>query len=204
MINSYIKKMEEKIKGCPFGMCFVISDFTNDMDYETAKKSIARLEKKGIIRRVTRGVYDRPKFSQLLNEMVAPDINEVAKAIARSFNWTISASGNTALNLLGLSTQVPSMYEFITSGPSRNYVINGIIIKFTHRADKEIYGFSYKTSLVIQALKQYGREAINSELINRISCSLDDSEKECLLKEAQQSTIWIYEIVKTICEVGNV
>jgi predicted transcriptional regulator of viral defense system len=35
------------------------------MDYETAKKNIARLEKKGILRRVVRGVYDKPKYSQI-------------------------------------------------------------------------------------------------------------------------------------------
>lgn len=201
MSDSYIGRMEGIIKSSPFGSCFVVSDFIKYMDYETAKKSIARLEKKGTIRRVVRGVYDKPKYSNLLNEMVAPNINEVAKAIARSNNWTISASGNTALNLLGLSTQVPAIYEFLTSGPSRNYEIMGVNVKFTHRADKEIYGFSYKSGLVIQALKHYGKEVVDSNLIYNIRCVLNDSEKSILMKEGQQSTIWIYESIKMICEV---
>ncbi len=201
MCKSYISEMEEKIKCSPYGACFVVSDFTKDMEYETAKKSIARLEKRGILRRVIRGVYDKPKYSTLLNEKVVPDINEVAKAIARSNNWTISATGNTALNLLGLSTQVPSIYEFYTSGLSRNYEINGINVKFTHRADKEMYGFSYKTNLVIQALKQYGKDSINTDIINKFINILIDSDKQKLLIEAQQTTIWIYETIKKICGV---
>ena len=68
-MDSFISKMNNRIIKEPYGKCFVVSDFTDIMDYETAKKNIARLEKKGILRRVVRGVYDKPKYSKLL---VAP------------------------------------------------------------------------------------------------------------------------------------
>jgi hypothetical protein len=69
------------------------------------------------IRRVIRGVYDKPKYSTLLQEYSAPNPNEIADALARNYSWTIAPTGNTALNLLGLSTQVPANWSYISSGP---------------------------------------------------------------------------------------
>jgi hypothetical protein len=43
----------------------------------------------------------------LLQQELSPDFDQVAQAFARKFNWRIQPSGDTALNLLGLSTQVP-------------------------------------------------------------------------------------------------
>ena len=40
----------------------------------------------GSIRRILRGVYDRPRDSELLQEWAAPKMEEVAKAIARNFD----------------------------------------------------------------------------------------------------------------------
>ena len=37
------------------------------------------------------------------------DPDAVAKALARSYYWTIAPCGNTALNLLGLSAQVTAV-----------------------------------------------------------------------------------------------
>ena len=42
-MDSYINQMNSRINAAPYGSCFVVSDFTDIMDYETAKKNIARL-----------------------------------------------------------------------------------------------------------------------------------------------------------------
>ena len=36
-----------------------------------------------------RGVYYNPRYSQLIQEYEKPSVDEVAKAIARNFKWTI-------------------------------------------------------------------------------------------------------------------
>ena len=70
--NSKISQISNRIDKAPFGSAFVVSDFTDLAEYETVKKTLSRLEKKGMIRRVLRGVYDKPKFSTLLQEYAAP------------------------------------------------------------------------------------------------------------------------------------
>jgi len=89
--NSKISQISNRIDKAPFGSAFVVSDFTDLAEYETVKKTLSRLEKKGMIRRVLRGVYDKPKFSTLLQEYAAPIPDQIAHAIGRSYNWTISA-----------------------------------------------------------------------------------------------------------------
>jgi hypothetical protein len=63
--------------------CRLKTAYTDVMDYETAKKNLTRFEKEGIIRRVMRGIYDKPRYSNLLQENAVPNPEEVAKAIAK-------------------------------------------------------------------------------------------------------------------------
>ena len=146
MKKTKIIKMNNDIEKMPYGSAFMLSDFTNDLDYENVKKNAQVLERKGIIRRVLRGVYDKPKFSKAINEFAVPYPDEVAKAIARGLKWEIAPDGNAALNILSLSTQVPSNWSYVSTGPYKKYRINNVIIEFNHRANKELAGMSDSTN----------------------------------------------------------
>lgn len=190
--------IKTRIEQFAFGSAFVVSDFTDITDYENAKKCLLRLEKDSFIRRVIRGIYDKPYYSNVLKEYSSPNIEEIAKAIARNYGWEISPLGLTALNLLGLSTQVTNYYEYYSSGPYKTYSIGKITISFKHKSSKELFNLSYKSSLVVQAIKTIGVD-IDEEMINRFKNLLTAQEKERLLKEANRVTKWIYEIIKRIC-----
>ena len=43
------------------------------------------------------------------------------RALAHSYHWTIAPCGNTALNLLGLSTQVTAVWSYISNEPYKTY-----------------------------------------------------------------------------------
>jgi len=194
-----IALIAKRIDEAPFGSAFVTSDFTDLAEYETAKKTIARLEKYGALRRVLRGVYDKPKFSSLLQEYAAPVPDQVAHAIARNYNWTISASGNTALNLLGLSAQVPADWSYISSGPYKQYTFGNVSLMFSHRSDSQMIGMSEKTLLLIQALKAIGQANVSDAHIKQIRKRLSSDECRTILSESRHTMSWIYEIIKEIC-----
>lgn len=197
---SNMDRIREKISNAEPGTAFIVSDFLEIADYEMAKKALSRLEKNGEIRRVMRGVYDKPKYSKLLDEYAAPDPAEIARAIARNYNWTIAPSGDTALNLLGLSTQVPSDWQFISSGPYKNYEIGNISIRFLHRSDRDISGMSYITGLVIGALKTIGRKNVTEQDLQEIRSCLSKTDKKVVLREGKKTTIWIYSMIRKICQ----
>lgn len=200
MENTKIKKIRDSIKELPYGSAFSVSDFTDIEDYEAIKKIFQRMEKKGEIRRVIRGIYDKPKYSNAIKEYAVPYPNEIALAIARNYNWRIAPEGNVALNSLSLSTQVPATWSYVSSGPYKKYKIGKVKLEFNHRSNKELIGMSDKTLTLIQALKTMGRDNADDKIVSRLKKIFTKQEKTQILKESKNSTIWIYEIIKKICE----
>lgn len=180
---------------------FTASDFLEFARYDAIRKSLDRLEDSNQIRRIIRGVYDRPRINRRFNMLEPPKIEDVAYAIARQYNWYICPSGNFALNKLGLSTQVPARYVFVSNGPYVSYTIEGIRLIFKHTTSREITMFSYITQLVIQAIKAIGRINISQDDIMYLRKTLNYKDKNTLLNEGRRTSIWIYEVIKEICEV---
>lgn len=191
--------IRKRIQESRAGSVFVASDFADITENVKVGVSLSRLEEEGLIKRVMRGVYYKPEYSKLLGESVAPSPNALAYAIARNFGWSIVPCGDTALNLLGLSTQVPAAWSYVSDGPYKDYSYDNTIIKFKHTTNKEISKLTPKTALVIQALKTLGKDNIRNETIERIKESTTLNEQKIMLREAQYATAWIYEVIKLIC-----
>ena len=163
-MQSIDNKLVSRIYGHQRGWAFSKNDFLDLGSDAAIRKALSRLETKGIVRRVLRGVYDYPRISSLLNETMGSDLDVLASAIARKSGWRIQPSENTALNLLGLSTQVPAKSIYLSDGPSKSYELGNRQLIFKKRALRES-GFKHKESeLVVQALKALGRDCIDSQI----------------------------------------
>ena len=154
-----MQAIEQKILSRIYGRCrgwaFTKTDFVAEFGEANIHQALSGLTKAGTIRRVCHGVYDYPRRSQLLGEL-SPDIDQVAQALARKFNWRIQASGETALNLLGLSTQVPGKWLYLSDGPSRQYGIGATgqqMLAFRQSALKDTGLKLRESGLLVQALK---------------------------------------------------
>ena len=203
MKSSYASAIRDRIEKAPEGTVFVNTDFADIASSETIRRNINRLVESGKIRRLSNGITEKPRFSKLLNEYVAADLLTVAQAIARSYHWEIAPSENTALNILGLSTQVPNSIVFVSSGPYRKYNIGNRIITFKHRTNKDIVGLSKNTALVVQSLKALGKDNVDSTTIDFISSKFDADEKKEILSESSGLTCWIRDLIRTICAGGK-
>ena len=190
----------ERISRSRFG-AFCIGDFLDLAGYDAIRKALDRMEDSGELRRIIRGIYDRPQFNVRFQEYELPDIDAVARALARNYNWIICPSGNLALNRLGLSTQVPSCYTYISNGPYLSYMIAGVELKFKHSASRSIANFSVITMLLIQAIKAIGRENLLYDDILYLRRHLTTEEKDMLLRDRNKTNRWIYEVIGDICEV---
>ncbi len=181
------------------GWAFSSSDLMHILSRQQIDNILSDLMQKQKIRRVCRGMYDYPKYSTLLEQELSPDIDQVARAFARKFNWRIAPSGESALNLLGLSTQVPGKYVYLSDGPNRSYKIGNTSLEFKKRVLKEI-GFKYaQSSLIVQALRSLGKENISTEIIANIQSQIDEKSCAKILKDTKGVTDWIYETIKLIC-----
>ncbi len=182
------------------GYAFSPKDFLDLANHETVRQILSRLTKEGTIRRLLRGVYDYPAFSTLLNTQSAPDPDVIAKAISRAHGWTVVPTGETALNKLGLSTQVPAQWQYFSDGPTKKYNWKGGTLLFTHRTNKETTALSPRTALIVQAIKALGETNVDDQVLATLREKLDDRDRTLLLREARYVTAWIYEIVKKLAK----
>jgi len=198
-----LDQINKRIKDSLPGTVYVASDFNDLADNEPIRKSLSRLEKAGSIRRILRGVYEYPEYSDFLREYVAPSAHHIALALARNYSWTIVPDGDTALNQLGLSTQVPAEWIYVSDGPYREYSFGKTILRFKHTANKDISKLSYKSALMVQAIKAIGRDRFNDTFAKKISGLMTSGEKAAILAEGKYITAWVYEIVKSVCGGGS-
>lgn len=194
-----LKLIRDRINQSEIGTVYVAVDFVDISDKTNINAYLARLVEEGRIRRVLRGVYDKPEYNDFLGEYVAPSPDKVANALARNFGWTIVPCGDTALNLLGLSTQVPAEWVYVSDGTYKKYTYDNTTIEFKRTTNKEVSKLSYKTALTVQALKALGKEKIDDTVTNRLTKLLTTDEKKTMLEEAKAATSWIYEYIKLIC-----
>lgn len=199
-MQSIEKKIISRIYGHGRGWTFSQNDFTNASSRSSIDTSLHRLEKKGTIRRALRGIYYYPRFSQRLNRELSPDIDQVAQALARKFNWRIQPNGPAALNILGLSTQVPGEYVYLSDGPDRNYTVGKTRLLFRHTAVKDAGFRLTESAVIVQALKSLGKERITPHVIAALRKWLDPRLCSRLLNDTRIVTGWVYQVIREICK----
>ena len=62
MKTGYSKQIQERINGADDGTIFVNSDFADIADSETTRRNLNRLTQIGMLRRILKGVYEKPKY----------------------------------------------------------------------------------------------------------------------------------------------
>ena len=181
------------------GDIFFTTDFKEIANLATIRKYLGRQVEEGTIRRVMDGVYEKPKYSKILDEFIPTDPEKVAYALAKKYHWTISPCGDVALNKLGLSTQVPVVWSYVSDGPYREFTWDNIILSFKHKTNREISFMSRISIMVIEAIKTLGKDNIDEKTIAILRSRLSGEEKTVLLKDATDSASWIFDIVKKVC-----
>jgi len=198
---NYQEQIKKRIEAAESGTVFIPSDFFDIAESVTVNMCLNRLVENLTLNRIMWGVFSKPRYSDLLNTKVPPRSDDIAKAIARNYGWTVIPCGDTALNMLGLSTQVTSVWLYISDGPYKTYKADGITLKFKHTDNKnETVNVSYQTALVIQALKALGKGNITYMDIRKLSEKLSPNEKQKMLAESQRITAWVYRYIKEICK----
>ncbi|HBG4222659.1 TPA: hypothetical protein KQD28_001732 [Clostridioides difficile] len=202
-MSSYTEKISDKINDFDSHKVFFANDFLDIASNATVRQILKRLADERKIQRIIDGFYYNPRYSELIGEYEAVSIHELALAIARKYNWNIAPYSSTALNVLGLSTQVPTHYKYISSGRYKEYKIGDTVLEFKKVNPGEIANMSLKTATVIQAIKSLGKENITNEVIQKIRKNLSEKERIDLMNESKSVSSWIYEVIREISEGKN-
>ena len=138
--------------GKPSNAVWTPSDFA-DLGTRTAiDKALQRLAANKEIRRIDRGLYDRPSPNRLTGQPNVPDYRAVILAVTRRDKARFVVDGMTAANDLGLTNAVPAKIEVLVDGRFKSIKLGNQEIVFKHAAPSRLYWADRPAMRVVQAL----------------------------------------------------
>ncbi|AVW90086.1 hypothetical protein DA792_02305 (plasmid) [Celeribacter baekdonensis] len=192
-----MSKIKQRIIGKGRGAIFAPSDFLDIGTRASVDQALSRLADQGMIRRLTRGLYDYPKKSPRFGYL-SPSADDIAKAVARKDNQVLQPSPAMAANQLGLSTQVPSKPIYMTDGPTRTKTVGRQVIQFRKASSKTLVGAGQRTGAVFQALRYIGKDRIDDQVIGQLARALNDKDRVLLSKQSKHVPAWMHPVVQQI------
>ena len=196
-MNMKRKNLKIRIAEMDDGCIFFVSDFLDLSNDKQVSRMLSEVESQGLIVRLAKGIYCKP--TQTRFGPLYPDISKIVEAVAQRDHAQVLPSGYTAANMLGLSTQVPMAYTYITSGSSRKLTVEGKTVNLQRAVPRN---FAYKTrlaALIVQALKATGEENIGREEISALKNAIDKNpDKEAFRSDVLLMPIWMKSIIKPL------
>jgi hypothetical protein len=201
--NNISKRIRESVSEIEAGNLFTTNDFADINNDNLVTRTLSRLQKEGVIIRVATGIYMNPRRTQF--GILYPAIDQIAKKIAERDKAQIMPTGDTALNVLGLSTQVPMNAVYITNGAKRKVKVGERNIIFKNVIQKNFQFKGKLLPLIIIALKELGEKQITEEIRIKITKLIAESnidERTTMMHDLYLSPGWIKElllpIIKTV------
>ncbi len=174
-------------------------DFVGLGSREAVDQALTRLVKAGHLRRVGHGLYDRPRFSSLLNRPAPADIEVAVAALARRDGVRIMPDGLLSANQLGITNAVPAKACYITDGPSRALEIDGRTIHFKHVSPRVMKWTGRPSAPVVQALRWLGPDAAaDKQVVTILNRNLPEDVKLDLLQNSRDLPGWALPIARSI------
>lgn len=201
-MESIDDKIHNKIKKCGRGSIFSSADFINLGESKSVLKALERMANAGTIIRVARGIYCYPKIDKFLGlGVICPTFEEIAQYIAKRDKARIVPTGSYALNVLGLSTQVPANVVYLTDGSPRTISLkSGRGIKFIKTAPKNL-AFKNKLAMLLTfALKEIGECNVTEDQKQIIKNLLKNEEKLSVEKDYTLMPTWIQHLLSKLYE----
>lgn len=150
---------------------YMVQDFAYLNNDGLVTRVLSRLEKEGVLIRLSQGIYLYPSRNKF--GILRPSIEEIAYAVAEKDKARIIPSGLTALNKLGLSTQVTMNAVYLTDAAARELTIGNRKIIFKRSVPRN---FAYKTDLfplIVAAMKELGKDNMTDEQVAIIKQAIE-------------------------------
>ncbi len=127
-------------------------DFAELGSRAAVDKTLQRLVAAGELRRIVRGLYDRPRENRLTGRPTVPDYRSVIRAVTRRDRARALIDGMTAANDLGLTTAVPARIEVLVDARLKPIRLGNQEIHFRYAAPSRLYWADRPAMRIVQAL----------------------------------------------------
>ena len=186
--------LRQRIEAIPEDCILFRSDFP-EYHTEFVGSVLSELTNEGMLVKIAHGIYAKPRNSRF--GVVLPSVDKVVQAIAARDNAEVLPSGMTALNALGLSTQVPMNYTYLTTGSERTVNLSNRKVVLKRGVPKNFCYGTRLISLLVQALKALKKENVGESDLKVIrQLVLKETDKETLVKDVDMMPAWMKRIIK--------
>ncbi len=179
------------------GHVYASADFLDLGNRAAVDQALSRNSRMGIIRKVSRGLYDLPKDHALFGRLL-PSSDAVVQALARREGIRLQPSGAQSANSLGLSDQVPVKTVYLTNGRSRRIQFGKAQITFKHTSSRAMATAGTVSGHVINALRWIGKRHVDDTLISRLRRNLTADQKSQLMQDLHNAPAWVAEIMRQV------
>ena len=142
----------DRVSRSPANMVWTPADFLDLAGRDAVDKTLQRLVKGGELRRIDRGLYDKPQFNNLTGQDTAPDPRAVIDALARRDQIRILVDGMTAANDLGFTNAVPARIIVHSEARPKSIKLGNLVIEFKATAASKLYWAGRPAMRIVQAL----------------------------------------------------
>lgn len=145
-------KISTRVESDDPGRVWVPTDFAQFGTRDAIDKTLQRMVLAGELRRIDRGLYDRPVINKLTQRPTTPDYRAIVEAIARRDQLRMLVDGMTAANDLGLTDAVPARVTIHTDTRRKSVKLDKLVIDFKQTAPSRLYWAGRPAMRVVQAL----------------------------------------------------
>jgi hypothetical protein len=204
-------KIQKHMAGASLFTVWTPRDFLAFGARDAVDKVLQRMVHAGELRRITRGLYDRPSMNSLTRKLMATDPRSVIDAVARRDQIRVLVDGMTAANDLGLTTAVPAKIIVHVDARLKPIVLGSQKIVFKPTAASKLYWAGRPAMRVVQALHwlrdMLSREGEADDVQKRLRRLLADPEHGRVLRAdliAGMHTLpfWMQTTFQSVTEEG--
>ena len=199
MTKPITTRVQSKILSLAKGAVFASNSFKfADANQNSVEKELSKLNADGVIKRFRKGIYYKPQKSSLFGD-VLPNPSAIAQAIAELNHALIVPDGSMALNMLGLSDQVPMKYIYLNDKLHKSEFVGKTEIVFKRINAKKLTAYNKKAGLVLSAIEYLGRHAFdNKDLVKDFASKLNTNDIKDLDRASKGYPVWTQSRVKEI------
>ena len=175
------------------------TDFPDIGSRAAIDQALSRLVKRGDLRRVGRGLYDKPRYNPVLKGDAPANIDSAVKAIVRRDGIRIMKNGIYFANRLRLTNAVPAQIAYVTDGATRNIQVDGRTIRLRHAGPNVMRWFGKPAAPVAQALRWLGPLASQDKgIVSTLKNILPDHIKRDLIQNSAYLPPWAETIARAV------
>lgn len=178
------------IECAAFGELVTAKQFLELGSRDAIDQALARFCRAGLIVRITRGVYTKPRASRFGGQ-VLPEPNALAQAFAKLRGITLQLQGAEAVRRFGLSTQMPAQLGFQTDGRTRTLHLGKLEVRLEHAPAKMLLLAESLAGQALSALRYLGRQNINPQQVKTILEQMPTLERQRLQENLSNLPRWL-------------